>query len=109
MNCYWNLSLDNVCVMNKFMFWKCMFYIHQFIISESKVGCCSSKFIGNYGYRKWKIKKFLFLFRWNGKNNFFDEDLALFFGREEFEDVINFLMESLIIYDKKKWKEILIT
>lgn len=45
---------------------------------------------------------FLFYLDKNGKNNFFDEDLELFFEREEFEDVINFLLESSIIYEKKR-------
>ncbi|MDD7764436.1 MAG: McbB family protein [Peptoniphilaceae bacterium] len=81
-----------------------MFYIHQFIISESKLGAVVQNSLGITVIENEKLKNFLFYLDENGKNNFFDEDLALFFGREEFEDVINFLMESSIIYDKKEMK-----
>lgn len=63
---------------------ECMFYIHQFIISESKLGAVVQNSLGITVIENEKLKNFLFYLDENGKNNFFDEDLALFFEKYSF-------------------------
>ena len=70
-----------------------MFHINQFIISKSDLGAIVQNSFGITIIEEKQLMDFLFYLDKNGKNNFFDEDLALFFEREEFEDVINFLLE----------------
>ena len=79
-----------------------MFHINQFIISKSDLGAIVQNSFGITIIEEKKLMDFLFYLDKNGRNNFFDEDLELFFEREEFEAVINFLLESSIIYEKKE-------